>query len=296
MFATKFLDPKNDFAFRQIFGTEKNKDILIHFLNDVLSFPQNGKIREVTFLKTVQDPEIASKKQSIVDVLCKDEKGVQYIVEMQVARVEGFVKRAQYYAAKAYSNQLDNGSAYHTLNQVIFLAITDFLMFPKKTGHKSEHVVLDNDTHEHDLENFSFTFLELPKFKKELGTFSTLEEKWMYFFKHAPTTEPDELEKLIGKDLVIRQAYKALSPCYWTQEELATYERVKKNQLDAQALISGATAEARAEGRAEGLVEGWAAAKQDGIRETAMHMLEQGIPMKTVLSITGLHPSDLSKK
>ncbi|EKE09428.1 MAG: hypothetical protein ACD_16C00176G0001, partial [uncultured bacterium] len=27
---TKFLDPKNDFAFRKIFGTEKNKDILIH--------------------------------------------------------------------------------------------------------------------------------------------------------------------------------------------------------------------------------------------------------------------------
>lgn len=30
---TKFLDPKNDFAFQKIFGTEKNKDILIHFLN-----------------------------------------------------------------------------------------------------------------------------------------------------------------------------------------------------------------------------------------------------------------------
>ena len=30
---TKFLDPKNDFAFKKIFGTEKNKDILIHFLD-----------------------------------------------------------------------------------------------------------------------------------------------------------------------------------------------------------------------------------------------------------------------
>jgi len=33
----RFLDPKNDFAFKKIFG-EKNKDILIHFLNDVLEF------------------------------------------------------------------------------------------------------------------------------------------------------------------------------------------------------------------------------------------------------------------
>jgi hypothetical protein len=29
---SKFLDPKNDLAFRRIFGSEKNKDILIHFI------------------------------------------------------------------------------------------------------------------------------------------------------------------------------------------------------------------------------------------------------------------------
>ncbi len=31
---SKFLDPKNDVCFRKIFGTEKNKDILIHFLKE----------------------------------------------------------------------------------------------------------------------------------------------------------------------------------------------------------------------------------------------------------------------
>jgi hypothetical protein len=30
---SKFLDPKNDYAFKQIFGTEKNQDILIHFIS-----------------------------------------------------------------------------------------------------------------------------------------------------------------------------------------------------------------------------------------------------------------------
>ncbi|MGI4775698.1 MAG: PD-(D/E)XK nuclease family transposase, partial [Janthinobacterium lividum] len=35
MSVSKFLDPKNDIAFRRIFGTEKNKDILIHFVNDI---------------------------------------------------------------------------------------------------------------------------------------------------------------------------------------------------------------------------------------------------------------------
>lgn len=33
---SKFLDPKNDYLFKRLFGTEKNKDILIHFINSVL--------------------------------------------------------------------------------------------------------------------------------------------------------------------------------------------------------------------------------------------------------------------
>ena len=70
MAITKFLDPKNDVAFHRIFGSEKNKDILIHFINDVLELRDANKIKEVTFLSTIQIPEIAAKKQSIVDVLC----------------------------------------------------------------------------------------------------------------------------------------------------------------------------------------------------------------------------------
>ncbi len=82
MALSKFLDPKNDIAFRRIFGTEKNKDILIHFLNDILSFTGKNAIQDIEFLSTIQDPEIAAKKQSIVDVLCKDSTGVQWIIEM----------------------------------------------------------------------------------------------------------------------------------------------------------------------------------------------------------------------
>ncbi len=101
MLVSKFLDPKNDFAFKRIFGTERNKDILIPFLNDMLEFKGGVKIKDVQFLKTSQDPEIASSKQSIVDILCIDDDGRQHIVEMQMANTKGFIKRAQYYAAKA---------------------------------------------------------------------------------------------------------------------------------------------------------------------------------------------------
>ena len=61
--AHRLLDPKNDVAFKRIFGTEKNKDILIHFLNDMLVFKDKKLITDVTFLKPILDPEIFAKKQ-----------------------------------------------------------------------------------------------------------------------------------------------------------------------------------------------------------------------------------------
>ncbi|MCX6991317.1 MAG: Rpn family recombination-promoting nuclease/putative transposase, partial [Chlamydiae bacterium] len=124
---SKYLDPKNDFAFKTIFGTEKNKDILIHFLNDVLVFKSKQPIVEVEFLKTVQDAAIAAQKTSIVDILCIDSQGSRYIVEMQVARTMGFEKRAQYYASKAYCSQAEVGDQYHDLKEVVFIAIADFI-------------------------------------------------------------------------------------------------------------------------------------------------------------------------
>ena len=193
---SKYLDPKNDVAFKKIFGTEKNKDILIHFLNDMITFKENSPIVTVTFLKTVQDPETAAKKTSIVDILCTDEKGNQYIVEMQVAKEKGFEKRAQYYASKAYISQAIKGGEYYDLKEVIFLAISDFVMFPQKAAYKSDHVILDKESHENDLKDFSFTFLELPKFNKDIDHLSNMTEKWAYFFKHAETSSLEDRAKL----------------------------------------------------------------------------------------------------
>ena len=309
MSATKFLDPKNDYAFKKIFGTEKNKDILVHFLNDILCFQEGEKIRDVVFLKPVQDPEVAAKKQSIVDVLCKDEKGVQYIVEMQVARFEGFAKRAQYYAAKAYTGQMNNGDTYHNLKQVIFLAITDFVMFPQKKGYKSDHVILDKESAEQDLKDFSFTFLELPKFNKELDALDSMVEKWIYFFKHASHSTPEEIELLTGTDTVIQKAYKVLDQHYWTDEEMRTYEQERKSQLDAQAMLNFAKKEGleigkelgkelgkeigKEIGREEGKEIGREEGKEKAMKEVAAKLLAQGLSLETIVQVTGLSSKEV---
>jgi predicted transposase/invertase (TIGR01784 family) len=289
----KFLDPKNDVAFKKIFGTEKNKDILIHFLNDILTFKGEYPIREVTFLKTIQDPEIAAKKTSIVDVLCKDEKGSSYIVEMQVAKVKGFEKRAQYYASKAYSSQANVGDEYQNLKEIIFLAIADYTMFPNKKSYKSEHVILDKKSYEHDLKDFSFTFIELPKFTKSAHELGNIQEKWCYFFKHAEETSREDLKKVIGNDEVIERAYSELDRFSWNEEELLTYEQSEKYRKDYISSLAQKFDEGEAKGRAEGEAKGRAEGRAEGIINTARNLLKQGIAVAIIESATGLSEEEI---
>ena len=301
---SKFLDPKNDVAFKKIFGTEKNKNILIHFINDMLCSSKQTKrkpVVDITFLKTNQDPDIAAHKTSIVDVLCRDTEGVNYIVEMQVAKEKGFEKRAQFYAAKTYSSQLLVAGKYYDLKEVIFLAISDKILFPDKKGHKSTHTLRDEETNEQDLKGFSFTFLELEKFHKTIDELKTIQEKWLYFFKHAEETSAEDLEKIIGKDLAIGQAYTALESYSWSEEDLRTYEQWEKyegayiasmdqkyDEGEAKGLVKG-EAVGLAKGEAVGLAKGEAKAKI----EMAGELLKEGMSIESVCKITKLSKQDL---
>ena len=285
MALSKFLDPKNDVAFKKLFGSEEHKDILIHFINDILELKGNDQIEEVTFLSPIQDPEIASKKQSIVDVLCQDKNGVQFIVEMQVAPTKGFEKRAQYYAAKAYSRQLNRGKKedgkYSNLKEVIFIAISDCIIFKDKEEYKSDHIILDKKTYEHDLKDFSFTFIELPKFKKDkISDLENILEKWCYFFKYADETSESELKKIIASDLVIERAYEALNQFNWSETELLAYDEEIKRIRDNIAAMDYQTDKAREEGREEG--------REEEKIEIALNLLKQGLDPKLISSATNL--------
>ncbi len=299
---SKFLNPKNDIAFKKIFGSEKNKDILIHFINDILGLSGNEQVIEVEFLPTVQEPEIASKKQSILDVLCKDGAGVQYIIEMQVDPLQGFEKRAQYYAAKAYCRQTDRGKKesgmYKNLKKIVFIAIADCLLFPNKRGYKSRHYITDEETRENDLKDFSFTFIELTKFPKKKGDkLDNIVEKWCYFFKYAEDTSEEELKEIIGNDAIIGRAYEALNQFNWSEEELVAYEQEVKREWDNRAIINTAIEAAEEKGKKKGKVEGRAEGRAEGklqkAREMARKMLAKGKEIEEIMEFTELSKEEI---
>ena len=283
--STRYLDPKNDLAFKKVFGAEKHKRIPMDFLNAVFHLENEDTIIDLEFLNPKQAPEIDARKESIVDLLVQDQKGTKYIIEMQVAKVEGFEKRAQYYAAKTYCAHFGKGEKYHDLKKVIFLAITDYVVFPQKKDYKSDHVILDNKTYEHDLKDFSFTFVELPKFTKPLKQLKTIEDKWYYFLKHAD--ESPNIAEVLAHHPEIKEAYDILDRYHWTENELQWYEKLIMNTADAKGMLDAA--------RNDGLQEGVQLGVKQRSIEIAKKMLSQGFTVDQVISIAELSPEDALK-
>ena len=295
---SRFLDPKNDYLFKRLFGTEKNKDILIHFINSVLHLEGETAVQDVTYLQTDLNPEYAYKKQSMVDVLCRDKVGTQFIIEMQVAKFSGFEERAQFYAAKAYINQMDVGEKYQDLKEVIFIALTDYVMFPDKPTWKSDHVTLDKKTFTQDLKAFSFTFIELPKFTKTIEELTTIEEKWVYFFKHAHQTLEDELPKLLGDDVVLKKAFDVSTKYSMNEREWNSYEAALKHERDARAIEDYNLQQAEEKGLKRGMEKGMEKGMEQGEKskaiEIARGMLKDSLPIATIVKYTGLTENEIN--
>jgi predicted transposase/invertase (TIGR01784 family) len=183
-----FGDPKTDFVFQRIFGSEDHKTALVGFLNDILQLDDTHRITQVALIPPEQRPKVSELKYSIVDVRCVDAEGTTYVVEMQVLNVEAFEKRVVYNVAKAYTNQLGVGFAYPELDDVVGISICDFELWPRGDAPHvpmlSRWRMQEQHTGLKGLPHLQFVFLELPKYEGGHDP-QTLVDKWAYFFREA---------------------------------------------------------------------------------------------------------------
>ncbi|MGL9775641.1 MAG: Rpn family recombination-promoting nuclease/putative transposase [Wolbachia sp.] len=284
MALSKFLNPKLDLTFKKIFGTEKNKNILIHFLNDILGFTGIDTIQEVEFLSTYMDPEIALDKQSIVDVLCKDSRGLRYVIEMQLARDKGFEKRAHLYAAKAYSRQVGKGGEYIDLKTVFFIAISDNAIFPEEVEYISTHNIREVKTNGHYLKDFQFVFIELPKFaKNRVEELESTIERWCFFFKYAEDTTDEDLRNIAEKSPIIKLAYDELDKFRWNEKDLIAYEERLMDLRKEEGILAQKLDDATEKGRQEGKIE------------VTKNLLKAGVSVDIIAQTTGLLKAEIAQ-
>ena len=76
----RYINPYTDFGFKKLFGEEGSIDLLIDFLNELLSIEH--KIVSLSFKNPEQVGAISAERRAIFDLRCEDEKGRKFIVEM----------------------------------------------------------------------------------------------------------------------------------------------------------------------------------------------------------------------
>ncbi len=291
----QFADPRTDFIFRKIFGNEQTKEVLISFLNAVLGLEEEHAIATVTILDPYQAPKISSLKRSFLDVKCRDQRGVEFVVEMQVAYTEGFSKRIQYNAYKAYVGQIPSGVDYPQLNQVIAISILDFTMFKEFEHYLSCHELRETITNNCYLDDIRHYLIELPKFTLAETAIETPIEKWCFFLKHAGElqTIPEKL-----KTEPYLKAFEVANRANMTREEWEVYDATMVAIQDERGRLTGAVklavAEARAAARMEGRIEGRMEGEQRGQRKLLEALLQKGFDQSTIANMTGLSQEEVA--
>ncbi len=225
----KFADPKNDLAFKKIFGDENKKEILISFLNSVLDFKDGKTIVDVSVANPYQVPKIPELKDTILDIKATNQNGDKFIVEMQKKNLGDFDKRSLYYTAKAYIEQLDSSQDYTRLKKVYFIGILDFNIF-KNQEYISRHLIINQQTNTQDIKDFEFSFIELKKFDKTLSQLSTTLDKWIYFVKNATSLDlvPNELQDVTE----LQEAFVIANQTTWNKRELEIYDDIALKIID----------------------------------------------------------------
>ncbi|QDV54261.1 flagellar assembly protein H [Rosistilla oblonga] len=266
------IDPKVDFAFKQMLGHPGHPAVTIHFLNAILQ-PQ-VPIQQVEILNPIQGKQRAEDKLAVLDVLACDHLGRRFNVEMQTTLPFALPKRLLYYNCLNYVRQLSEGEGYRGLAPAISICVLDKVLFREDPRyHLSFRLRSDQVSDLVFVNDLEFHTLELPKFQPACHNVSAFaaEQKWLYLLQNAGSMDLDALAELLD-DPVYREALGVLDMISKSPEELDLYEARLKMWRDEQARMEAAQIEGLERGIERGIEQG----RELGIEQGRELGIEQG--------------------
>ena len=280
-------------TFKKVFG--EHEDLVISFLNSLLPFESEDElIKSVEYLNPELVPLNPLKKDSIVDVRCKDSCGRQFIVEMQMMWTSEYKQRVLFNASKAYVSQLECGQDYDLLHPVYSLNMVNDIYSDSEDYYHDYRIVEIAETNE-VIEGLRFIFIELPKFTPKNYGDKKMQVLWLRYL-----TEINSRTRVVSEELtsnpVINKAVAQLEVSAFTEAQLLGYEKFWDIVSTAKTTISSARHEGLKEGRAKGLEEGRAKGLEEGQAKgrteerfrMAREMKSDGLPVETISKYTGL--------
>ena len=303
-----------DWAMKRLLRNKANFVVLEGFLSELLQ--DNIKIHRI--LESEGNKEDESDKFNRVDVLAENNKKELIIIEVQNPRELYYFQRMLYGVSKAITEYIHEGDLYAEVRKVysinivyfdlgqgsdyIYRGVTDFRGIHSGDTLRLSTKQRNTFVKENAGEIFpEYYVLRVNEFDDRAKT--PLDE-WVRFLKSGIIDENTTAKGL-------QAARERLRVSDMSEQERRAYERHMDNiriQWDVLTTAHGegwdeGKAEGRAEGKAEGKAEGLAEGREKGIqegielekKETAKKLLEKGIPLKTIMTCTGLSLTEIQQ-
>ena len=278
----KYLDPKADLTFKKVFG--EHPDLVISLLNALLPFDKpEEEITWIEYLPPELVPKNPLRKNSIVDVRCRDKRGRQFIVEMQMVWSAEFRQRVMFNASKAYVSQLGNGEDYDLLQPVYSLNLVNEIFEPEMEEYYHYYRMVHIEHSDKIIDGLHLIFVELPKFTPHCYSEKRMQVLWLRYL-----TEINDKTREIPKDLLdnpeINKAVSEIEESAFTEAQLSGYDKFWDTISVEKTLYNSGVRKGLEEGREEG--------REEGIKETrrdiALKMKEKGFTANEIAEMTGL--------
>ena len=257
-----------------------NKDLLISFLNSVLSNTEQ-EIEDVQYLNSENLGDSYGDRRSVFDVYCKTTTGGRFIVEMQKAEQAYFKDRSLYYSTFAIREQAVKGQKWdYRLDNVYTVGVLNF-MFPNDEypADKYRHEIKLKDVEDNHVfyDKLTFVYLEMPKFNKMEDELVTMFDKWMFVLRN--------LSRLLDRpkalqDRIFGKLFQQAEIAQYSEEERRQYEASQKEYWDYTSTMDTAYMK----GEKKGIEKGRAEEKLS----MARRMKTDGVPIKAIAKYTGL--------
>jgi len=287
---SRYINLFTDFGFKKIFGDPNNTDLLKSLLNDILHFEGNRKIKEIIFKNGELLPDAPEERKAIIDLMCEDEKGNQFIVELQKVSQEHFQSRALYYSSFPIQQQGIKGGWNFELSPVYFIGLLNFEIdrFRNRPEYLHNGKIIDIYTKELMYDKLNMVYLEIPKLKKTKEELSSHLEWWIYVFQNLHQLQ--DIPKEIQSD-VIKKTFDKAEFASLPKNEQENYHKNLKVYRDLLNSYEFAYKEGIEEGREEGIEKG----EHKKAIEVASLSIAQGLDNQTIALITGLSIDEIEK-
>ena len=248
----RLLNPKIDFVFKKIFGSEKHPGVLISFLNAVLK-PKNN-ITDVEIKNTDIDKSYIEDKFSRLDVKAVTSKNEIINIEIQLKNEYNMIQRSLYYWSKLYEEQLEEGDRYDKLCRTVCINILDFKYLKNDRFHNG-YRLKEIETNEELTDLQEIHFIEIPKLKRFESTEEIVDllEGWVEFLRDP---ESEVIRKLEMSNKEIREAKDELYRLSRNSKERELYYLREKSLRDEISALANAKEKGLKEGLKQGLFEG----------------------------------------